>query len=121
MRTTTVTRLLLSTVFLLTIDSMARANGSVVTAASCNQSDVKAVINGPTHMAVDGDTIVIPQGSCTWTSGITVPTGIGITITGSGTSNSSAGVQGAGTSTTTITDSLSSGPLIQMTPAYGAS
>ena len=51
--------------------SPAHAQGTF-TAASCNRSDVNAVINGPTHTAVNGDTIIIPAGSCTWTSGITI-------------------------------------------------
>ena len=45
------------------------------TAASCNYSDVNAVINGPTHTLAAGDTITIPSGTCTWTSqlNVTVP------------------------------------------------
>src|SRR5690348_9059501 len=65
------------------------------TAASCSQSDVNAVINGPTHTAVDGDTIIIPSGSCTWSSGITI-NGKGIDITGSGTPNTGGGTFGSG-------------------------
>lgn len=38
----------------------ARCMAQTYTAASCAQSDVNAVINGPTHTAVNGDTIVIP-------------------------------------------------------------
>src|ERR1700722_16583502 len=70
---------------------------STVTAATCAQGDVSKVINGPTHVAVDGDTIIIPPGSCTWTSEITVRSGIGISIIGSGTPNSSPSTFGAGT------------------------
>lgn len=70
------------------------------TAASCNRSDVNAVINGPTHTAVDGDVINIPAGSCTWSSGIVVPSGKGITITGTGTPNSSPSQMGASSSCT---------------------
>jgi len=77
-----------------------RAQGTF-TAASCNRSDVNAVINGPTHTAIDGDVIVIPAGTCTWTSGITIA-GKGIKIVGSGTPNTGAGTRGAGTSTTTL-------------------
>lgn len=76
------------------------------TAASCSQSAVNAVINGPTHTAVNGDTIIIPTtGSpCTWTSGITV-NGVGIDITGTGTANAGAGTFGAGTANTTLIES----------------
>lgn len=38
------------------------------TAASCSQSDVQAAVNS----AARGDTVIIPSGSCAWTSGITV-------------------------------------------------
>ena len=87
--------------------SPAHAQGTF-TAASCNRSDVNAVINGPTHTAVNGDTIVIPAtGSpCTWTSGITI-SGKGIDITGTGNPNSGGGTTGAGTSNTTIIDNIS--------------
>jgi hypothetical protein len=68
------------------------------TAASCNWSDVNALINGPTHTAVDGDVINIPAGSCNWTSGITINVGISII--------------GAGQGTTTITNNYKGGPLI---------
>jgi len=76
------------------------------TAASCNQSDVNAVINGPTHKAVNGDTIQIPAGSCTWTNGITV-TGVGIDITGTGMPNTGGRTVGAGASNTTLINSAS--------------
>ena len=76
------------------------------TAATCSRSDVNAVINGPTHTAVNGDTIVIPSGTCTWTSGITI-TGIGIDITGTGAPNNGGGTVGAGTTNTTLVDNAS--------------
>jgi hypothetical protein len=79
------------------------------TAASCNQSDVNAVINGPTHTAVDGDVIKVPGGTCTWNSGIAIPAGIGITIQGAGTPNSTPSTRGPSSScsTTVITDNIS--------------
>jgi hypothetical protein len=86
------------------------------TAASCNWSDVNAVINGPTHTAVNGDTIVVPAGSCTWTSGLSIKAGI--TLTGSGTPNTGAGTFGAGNPTTIITDNTNN-PLIGVTLSYG--
>src|SRR5690349_21365027 len=81
--------------FLAYADTCALAQGTY-TAASCNRSDVNAVINGPTHTAVNGDTIIIPAGTCTWTSGITV-NGVGIDITGQGTPNTGPSTVGAGT------------------------
>jgi hypothetical protein len=85
--------------------SLCRAQGTY-TAASCNQSDVNAVINGPTHKAANGDTIVIPSGTCTWNSGITI-SGVGIDITGTGSPNTGGGTTGAGTSNTTLIDNIS--------------
>src|SRR5271163_2584338 len=79
----------------------AQSGGTTIKAATCQQSDVNAVINGPTHTAVSGDTIQIPAGSCTWSSGITI-SGVGITITGTGTPHSGGGTFGAGTSTTSL-------------------
>ena len=73
--------------------SLCRAQGTY-TAASCNRSDVNAVINGPTHTAVNGDKIIIPAGTCTWTPGITV--NAGIDITGSGTPNTGGGQSAPG-------------------------
>jgi len=100
----------------------AKAQGTF-TAASCNRSDVNAVINGPTHTAVNGDVIQIPAGSCTWTTGITVPQNVGISIIGNGTPNSTPNTMGANSScnATVITDRLSSGHLITMSPQFGNS
>jgi hypothetical protein len=97
------------------------ANGTY-TAASCNQADVNAVINGPTHTAVDGDVIQIPAGSCTWTTGITVPTHIGITISGAGTPNSTAATVGASSSCTQTSITVAGGIVaFRATPTYGNS
>jgi hypothetical protein len=104
--------LFLSTLGCTGVPAPARAQGSY-TAVSCNQSDVNAVINGPTHTAVNGDTIIIPQGTCTWTSGITV-SGVGIDITGQGTPNTGPSTVGAGTPTTTMVQDTSS-PLFTVT------
>ncbi len=40
--------------------------GATCTAASCNVSDVQAAINASSN----GNTVIIPNGSCTWSSGI---------------------------------------------------
>lgn len=71
----------------------ASAHAGTFTAADCTRDAVDKWINnfgGGGHTAVDGDVIQIPAGSCSWTAGITVPSGIGITITGTGTGNSGA-------------------------------
>lgn len=98
------------------------------TAASCNQSDVNAVINGPTHTAVNGDTIIIPAGTCTWTSQLLGPSGVNFSLLGTGTPNSGSGTTGAssscanGTTGTYIIDDYTSNyGMIKMRPSYNAS
>jgi hypothetical protein len=94
--------------WIMSFAAQAQTGGSVINAASCQQSDVNAVINGPRHTALNGDTINIPAGSCTWTSGVIVPSGIGISIIGAGSAN------------TSITDNITtSTPLFSAAPTYG--
>lgn len=56
--------------------SSSEGQAATVNAASCSVAAVQTAIN----TAANGDTVVIPNGSCTWTSGIT--TSKQITITG---------------------------------------
>ena len=98
----------------------AHAQGTY-TAASCNYSDVNAVINGPTHTVVNGDTINIPAGTCTWSSNLVAPSGVGFTLIGAGTPNSGSATLGAATPSTLIMDNAgSSEPLMRFSPSYGA-
>lgn len=107
---------------LLTTMTMAAYAQTTVTAASCQETAVSAVINGPTHTAVNGDVIQIPSGTCTWTSSLSVPSNIGITIIGAGTPNSTPSQFGAATLTTIIIDNAgSSNPMIAVYPKYGNS
>src|SRR5271156_646602 len=107
---------------LLTTMTMAAYAQTTVTAASCQETAVSAVINGPTHTAVNGDVIQIPKGTCTWTSNLSVPSNIGITIIGAGTPNSTPSTFGAATLSTIIIDNAgSSSPLIAAYPKYGSS
>jgi Chitobiase/beta-hexosaminidase C-terminal domain len=85
--------------FLLSVPAMGQVT---FTAASCNKADVAAIINGPTHNAANGDTIIIPAGNCTWASTLSF-SGIGITITGVGAGNTGTINWGAGTTNTIIT------------------
>jgi len=55
------------------------ARSQTVTAASCNSGDVQTAINN----ATEGQTVLIPAGTCTWTSGVTL-SGKGINIEGAG-------------------------------------
>jgi hypothetical protein len=88
------------------------------TAADCNRSSVNAVINGPTHNAVSGDIILIPSGTCTWTSGIVVTANI--TIQGNGTPNTSPSQFGAGTINTVLVYNFSSASLITAELPYSS-
>jgi hypothetical protein len=82
---------------------------------------VNAVINGPTHKAVDGDVIIIPAGSCTWSSGITIPNGVGITVQGTGTPNSTASTFGPSASCSATSISVSGTTAFRATPSFGNS
>ena len=94
---------------------------STYTAASANESDVNAVINGPTHVAVNGDIIQIPCSTPTsviWSSPLVVKANI--TITGLGaTPNAGPSTFGAGTNCLTITAATST--LFQLNGTYNAS
>lgn len=70
------------------------SNGADIKAASCLRADVQAAVNS----AVDGDRVLVPAGSCTYTGSVTV-TNKGITI------------QGAGIGATNITNGTSGGLL----------
>lgn len=97
-------------------------------ANSCSYADVNDCINGSgvntchagspsgsqgTHKAVNGDTINIPAGSCTWSSTLAI-SGVCIDLLGSGTPNSGAGTTGAGTINTTLLDDVSGNPMIEV-------
>jgi hypothetical protein len=56
------------------------ANAATINAANCNSGSVQSAINA----AVRGDTVIIPAGACTWTSGVTL-VGKGIIIKGAST------------------------------------
>jgi Fibronectin type III domain len=63
------------------LPSLAFAN--IFMAPSCSPADVQLVVN----MAVDGDTIVVPSGSCTWTDGaVAIPDDKTLEIVGPGAS-----------------------------------
>ena len=114
--------LLLSLLLTTTIVAPSQTGGSTYTAASANYSDVNAVINGPTHTAVNGDIIQIPcsgKQSVTWTSQLNVSASITITALG-GTPNTGPSTFGAGSNCLTILDNYSSGPLFNLAPTYAS-
>jgi hypothetical protein len=76
------------------------------TAASCSTSDVQAAVNA----ASDGDTVIIPGGSCTWTSGIS--TTKQIQIQGQ---NYTSTPGGRSTQAVIIVNNSTTGPLFEFT------
>jgi hypothetical protein len=56
-----------------------QAQATVYNAASCNTAAVQTAINSASR----GDTVQIPAGTCTWTTGVTI-SGKGITVQGAG-------------------------------------
>lgn len=116
-------KLLLIIAALLCLVTQARAQ-STYTPPTCNQSDVNAYINGPTHTVINGDVIQLPSGNCSWTSaGIIGPAGVGFSILGNGTPNSGAATTGANASCTAtqITWTISSSHWISLSPNASAS
>jgi len=81
---------LIATLFLVV---SASAQAASITAASPSLADVKTAVSS----AVDGDTVVVPAGTASWTQSLTITKGI--TLQGQTT------ITGAGTATPTITDS----------------
>jgi len=59
------------------LSSAVAAGAATRTAATCSAPDVQAAINA----SATGDAVVIPAGSCTWTSGVTI-SGKGIVLQG---------------------------------------
>jgi len=96
----------LSFIFLLsTLFSATLLHAATYTAASCNTSDVQAAIN----QASNGDTVQIPNGSCSWTTGISTTLQIWIRA-----QNYTAVTGGSSTRNVTITNN-SSTPLFTLT------
>ena len=71
---------------------------AVISAASTTQAAVQAAIN----TASSGDTVAVPAGSSTWSTGVNIPSNKKITL------------QGLGIGSTTITASSYAGMLVQM-------
>jgi hypothetical protein len=101
--------------------SLCRAQATY-TAASAAQSDVNAVVNGPTHKAVNGDVIQIPCSGAqtvTWSSQLSVSASIKIKALG-GTPNTTASTFGSGTNCLTILDNNTSGPVFSFNTTYAS-
>src|SRR5437870_2153368 len=53
---------------------------ATINAASCSQANVNSAITS----AVDGDTVIIPAGTCSWTTTLTITKGISLLGAGAG-------------------------------------
>ncbi len=84
--------------FLLCFISYLPANAATINAASCSSSDVQQAINS----SADGDTVVVPAGTCTWSSQVSIPAAKGITL------------QGAGAGSTIIDDGVAGGHTLEV-------
>lgn len=51
-------------------------NGTVVNAATCSQADVQSAVNA----AADGNTVVVPNGTCTWNDPVRLSNTKGVTL-----------------------------------------
>ena len=66
--------------FVIGIVSAGTSEAATITAASCASAAVQTAINS----AASGDTVIIPNGACTWSSGVSI-TGKGIILLGAST------------------------------------
>jgi hypothetical protein len=82
-----------------------RSEAATITATSCQRDAVNAAISS----ASDGDTVLIPNGSCTWTSGISTTKQIAVRA-----QNYTPTPGGASTRSVTITNNSNS-PLFRFT------
>ena len=83
------------------------------TAASCSQSAISAAIAAEQAHPLDGDTIAIPAGTCTWTgtNQLSATFNKSVTVQGQGAQNAtSGGASIVGTDQTTIIDNLTGRP-----------
>lgn len=100
----------------ITNDKIQVVHAATHAATTCGSSDVASAISASSN----GDTVTIPAGSCTWTSGVTI-SGKGLTITGAGSgrivaiSNSTAALTTGSKTFTLIADNVA-GTLPTLTP-----
>lgn len=83
-----------------------RASSDDITAASCNKSDVQAALD----RASAGDTIYIPAGTCTWTSGLVWTAPANVTLQGAGNPST----LGGGDATIIVDNYESTSPLLNI-------
>src|SRR6516165_8379701 len=85
--------------FLLNALFSANVHANTIHAASCSSSDVQTAINS----ASNGDSVVVPSGSCTWASQVTVSAAV--TLEGQTVCSGSGDPRGGTSGVVTCTDS----------------
>jgi len=96
------TKLVKWPLFLFLLTSLIAAEAQIITAASCNASDVQTALNS---VAADGTTVVIPSGTCTWTTTVTYSAAHSVIITGATTITGTCPPAGPSAGTCTASDS----------------
>lgn len=86
---------------------------TTINAASCNLSDVQAALN---KVTADGTTVLIPSGTCTWSTTLTYTASNSLTILGSGSQSTPGGGDA-----TIIVDATSPNAALAITTVVGKS
>ena len=96
------------------------ANLAAQTAA---QPDVNAVINGPLHTVSNGESVLMPPGTPTWTTGVTIPAGAGAQLFGYGLPSGNPNIFGPdpSCSATALTINVNAAAVFIATPGATAS
>ena len=63
-------------IFGVTLALPALTHAATITAASCSQANVQSAVNS----AADGDTVMVPTGSCTWSNPVTLSNSKGVSL-----------------------------------------
>jgi hypothetical protein len=92
--------------FALLLTPAVNVGASTVTAASCSASAVQAAMN----QASTGDTVLIPAGTCNWSSNVTWTAPANVTVQGAGTL-----ATGGADRTVIVDDFATNSPLLRIT------
>ena len=87
-------KIVISTVVVCLMGWFAEASGATINAANCSSSAVTAAVAS----ASDGDTVIVPAGTCTWSSSVAISKAITL--------------QGQGVGATIVLDGVASGALL---------
>jgi len=106
-------------IFIVCLWALPASAQGTYTATSCSQAAVAAAIKSEQATPVDGDTISIPSGNCSWSSGITQTFNNSVTIKGQGAISATTGGASTTGSDVTILTLTGGGPLMALTTVSG--